>query len=518
MFEKVLVANRGEIALRIIRSCRELGVETAVIFSDVDRDTPAVWEADEAYPIGGPQVLESYLDMEKIISTAIRARADAIHPGYGFLAENPTFAERCRAAGLVFIGPPSEAMAKMGDKARGRRTMREAGVPVIPGTMEGVLTPEDALSAAENVGFPLLLKPVAGGGGKGMRVVRGEKELLDAFRFSQSEAMKAFGDGRIYLERYLGNPRHIEIQVLADGLGNVIHLGERECSIQRRHQKMIEEAPSPVVTDETRERLGEWACLAARTAGYSNAGTVEFLRNEEGEFYFLEMNTRLQVEHPVTEMITGVDIVAMQLRIAAGEGLNLSQDDIRTDGVAIECRISSEDPENDFLPSSGVLEGYEPPAGPWVRVDSGVVAGSNITLFYDPLFAKLVVWGKDRGAAVARMRRALEEFRVSGIKTTIPFHRVVMDHPGFVSGDYDTGFLDKEFREVSHDREGAMEDEVQVAALIAHVKEGRGHVHVSTEGEAGGRPCEANWHRTGLEASTGGFDKWRRLRGSGRGH
>jgi acetyl-CoA carboxylase biotin carboxylase subunit len=511
MFDKVLIANRGEIALRVIRSCQELNVRTVAVFSEVDRDTPAVWEADEAFPIGPPQALESYLDIDKIIEVALRTKAKAIHPGYGFLAENHFFTKRCHEAGLVFIGPPPEAMAKMGDKAMARRTMEGADVPVIPGTVDAIMSGDGAMKAAEEIGFPLLLKPVAGGGGKGMRVVDEKKELLDAFKLSQSEARKAFGDDRIYLERYLQDPRHIEVQIVADGRGNIIHLGERECSIQRRHQKMVEEAPSTIVSPELREKLGGWACQAARSVGYSSAGTVEFLMDREGAIYFLEMNTRLQVEHPVTEMITGIDIVRMQLMIASGEEIDISQDDVSFHGAAIECRISSEDPENDFLHSSGMIKDYQPASGPWVRVDSGVVMGSEITLFYDPLFAKLIVWAENRELAIARMTRALKEFRIVGVKTTIPFHRKIMANERFRRGDYHTGFINEEMEDRSDTESGAFDEDVAIAALLAHLKEGKGQSHLSTVKTDDRSPTSA-WRRKALGESVGRYVEWMHLR------
>jgi acetyl-CoA carboxylase biotin carboxylase subunit len=510
MFDKILIANRGEIALRVIRACRELGIRTVAVFSDVDRDTPAVWEADEARPIGPAPALESYLNIDRILEAAVESGADAIHPGYGFLAENARFARRCSGSGIVFIGPPPEAMERMGDKAEARRTMQAAGVPVIPGTEEGIRDDAEAEAAARSVGFPLLLKPVAGGGGKGMRVVRAMEELRDAFRFSRSEAKKAFGDDRIYLERYLEGPRHIEIQILADDAGNVVHLGERECSIQRRHQKLIEEAPSPVGTPELRERLGGWACRAARSVGYTGAGTVEFLMDREGEVFFLEMNTRLQVEHPVTEMVTGIDLVREQIRVAAGEPLGFGEDEITFRGAAIECRISSEDPENDFLPSSGVIRGFEPPGGPWVRVDSGVAAGNEITLFYDPMFAKVIVWAEDRGRAIDRMIRALEEFRVVGVRTTIPFHRRILEDDRFRRGEYDTRFLEEESRDVTEDG-GPPDPGLAVAALLAHLKAGKGHGHLSTPADRD-RPGRDPWRDGARGGAVGRFERWRRLR------
>lgn len=441
MFTKILVANRGEIALRIIRACRELGIGTVAVYSDADRLAPHVVEADEAYRIGPPPSAESYLLADTLIEVARRSGAEAIHPGYGFLAERAGFAAKCEEAGIVFIGPSSSAIAAMGDKTEARRRMIDAGVPVVPGTIESFENAESALAAAREIGFPVLLKAAAGGGGKGMRVVQTPEELPRALEAARHEARSAFGDDSVYLEKYLTGPRHVEIQVLADAHGTTLYLGERECSIQRRHQKMIEEAPSPVLTPELRRRMGEAAVAAAAAVGYRNAGTIEFLY-QDGDFYFLEMNTRLQVEHPVTELVTGIDIVQWQIRIAAGEPLPFGQDDVRLEGHAIECRITSEDPANGFLPSTGRIALLQVPAGPGVRWDGGVMEGGDVSLFYDPMIAKLIVHASDRAQAIDRMRRALSELRVVGIETSTLFHRRVMDEPDFQAGHFDIRYIE----------------------------------------------------------------------------
>lgn len=441
-FRKVLVANRGEIAVRILRACAELGLRTVAVYSEADRNALHVRYADEAYCIGPPPARESYLAIDRIIEAARQSRAEAIHPGYGFLSENEQFARACLDNNIVFIGPRPEAIAAMGDKIAARRMVRQAGVPVPPGSDGPVATVEEARAVAERVGYPVLLKAAAGGGGKGMRTVRAPDELPTAFRLATGEALAAFGDGRLYLERLLEGVRHVEIQILADRYGNVIHLGERECSIQRRRQKLIEEAPSTAVDPELRRRMGEVAVTVARLVGYENAGTVEFLLDREKNFYFLEMNTRLQVEHPVTEMVTGVDLVVEQIRVASGRRLRLRQRDITLKGHAIECRISAEDPYNGFLPSTGVITSVYEPSGPGVRVDSGVYDGVEISLYYDPLVAKLIVWGETRAQAILRMRRALSEFKLLGIRTNLPFHLRMMDSPSFIAGRFDNAFLE----------------------------------------------------------------------------
>jgi pyruvate carboxylase subunit A len=439
MFDKVLVANRGEIALRVIRACRDLGIASVAVHSEADRNAAFVKLADEAVEIGPPPASESYLSIERIIDAARQTGAQAIHPGYGFLAENGDFARACADAGVVFVGPPPEAMAAMGEKVPARQRMAEAGVPVVPGS-GAVSDVEEAVGAAARIGYPVIIKASAGGGGIGMRIARDEAELRAGLESTQSSALRAFGNATVFLERYVDEPRHIEIQVLADSHGNVVHLGERECSIQRRHQKVLEESPSPVVDEEMRSRMGETAVTAARAVGYVNAGTVEFIYSR-GEFFFLEMNTRLQVEHPVTEWVTGVDLVAEQLRIAAGEPLRLAQEDIVRRGHAIECRVSAEDPLRDFAPTPGRVTGYREPSGPGVRVDSALIGPAPVPPYYDPMIAKLVVWGASRDSAIARTRRALMEYAITGITTNIPYHMAILDEPDFIEGRISTHFI-----------------------------------------------------------------------------
>jgi len=466
-FRKILVANRGEIAVRVIRACRELGIATVAVYSEADREALHVMMADEAVCIGPPAPAESYLVIDTIVAAAIARGAEAVHPGYGFLSERPAFAEACAAAGLTFIGPPPAAIRAMGDKVAARRTAIGAQVPVVPGTESPVRDDADAARVAERVGYPVMIKAAMGGGGKGMRLVRAAAELPGALRAARSEAGSAFGDASVYIERYVEEPRHIEIQVLADGHGNVVHLGERECSIQRRHQKLVEECPSPFATPELRSRMGEAACRLASAVGYVNAGTVEFLVDTEGRFYFLEMNTRLQVEHPVTELVTGRDLVKEQLRIAAGEKLGFSQDDVRWSGWAIECRINAEDPFAGFLPSPGQIRSLRSPGGPSVREDSGVYAGYTIPRYYDTLMAKLIVWGPDRETAVARMRRALSEYHVAGVRTTIPVLEHIMEHPDFVAGRLSTAFIDRLMLAERAEAAGARRSVAIIAAALA---------------------------------------------------
>jgi len=442
-FGKVLIANRGEIAVRVIRACRELGIKTVAVFSEADRESLHVLLADEAVPIGPPPAIESYLVIDKLIAAARATGAEAVHPGYGFLAENAKFAQACLDAKLTFIGPPPAAIRAMGDKMAARRVAIKMGVPVVPGTEQPVSDDAEAVRVAERVGYPVMLKAAMGGGGKGMRLVRAPGELTGALRAARSEAGAAFGDAAVYIERYVEEPRHIEIQVLADAHGGVVYLGERECSIQRRHQKLVEESPSPFVTPEMRRRMGEAACRVAAAVGYVNAGTVEFLVDRERNFYFLEMNTRLQVEHPVTELVTGRDLVKDQLRIAAGEKLGFGQDDVVLHGWAIECRVNAEDPFASFIPSPGKVVALQAPGGPWVRNDTGVYAGCTVSRFYDTLMAKLIVWGPDRDAAIARMARALGEYTVAGVQTTIPILQRIVAHPDFVAGRLSTGFMDR---------------------------------------------------------------------------
>jgi acetyl-CoA carboxylase biotin carboxylase subunit len=442
-FKKVLIANRGEIAVRVIRACRELGIATVAVYSEADRESLHVLMADRAVAIGPPGPAESYLAIDRVVAAARATGAEAVHPGYGFLAENAAFAEACAAAGLVFIGPPPSAIRAMGDKVAARRTARRLGVPVVPGTETPVTDDAEAARVAASVGYPVMIKAAMGGGGKGMRLVRTAAELAGALRAARSEAGGAFGDSSVYIERYVEEPRHIEIQLLADAHGTVLHLGERECSIQRRHQKLVEECPSPFVSAEMRGQMGDAACRLAAAVGYVNAGTVEFLVDRQGAFHFLEMNTRLQVEHPVTEMVTGRDLVKEQLRIAAGEKLSFGQDEVTWRGWAIECRINAEDPLEGFVPSPGRIAGLRVPGGPWVRDDSGVYAGATVPRFYDTLMAKLIVWGPDRDAAVARMRRALGEYRITGVRSTIPVLERIMADGDFAAGRLHTGFMER---------------------------------------------------------------------------
>lgn len=438
MFKKILIANRGEIAVRIIRACHELDIATVAVYSEADAHSLHVQLADEAYCLGGPR---SYLEAEKIIEVAVKAGAQAVHPGYGFLAENADFARRCAENGLVFIGPSPEAIEAMGDKAVARETMIKAGVPVVPGSEAIIESEAEALKLATRMGFPVLLKAAAGGGGRGMRIVRQKSEFAEAWRAARSEAQTWFNNPDVYLEKYLENCRHIEFQILADNHGNVVYLGERDCSVQRRNQKLIEEAPSPALSSRLREIMGGVAVRAAQAVNYSGAGTVEFLLTRDGDFYFMEMNTRIQVEHPVTEMITGIDLIKEQIRIAAGEPLGYEQKDIQIRGHAIECRINAEDPFNNFLPNPGTITFYRPPGGFGVRLDSAAYQGYTITPFYDSMIGKLIVWGHDRQEAIQRMRRCLKEFLIEGVTTTIPFHLQVLDNFYFQKGEVYTNFL-----------------------------------------------------------------------------
>jgi acetyl-CoA carboxylase, biotin carboxylase subunit len=466
VFKKILVANRGEIALRVIRAAHELGVEAVAVYSEADRLAPHVLAADEAYLIGPPPSAESYLRADRLIEVAERSGAEAIHPGYGFLSERAPFIQAVRDAGLVFIGPSPEAVTAMGDKTAARQRMIEAGVPVVPGTAEALRDAAEARAVAAEIGYPVLLKAAAGGGGKGMRIVRGEDEIERAFDAAGNEAQAAFGDRAVYVEKFLEGPRHIEIQLLADRHGTTLHLGERECSIQRRHQKLVEEAPSAVLTPEERAAMGEMAVAAARAVDYEGAGTVECLY-QDGAFYFLEMNTRIQVEHPVTELVTGVDLVQWQIRIAAGQALPFRQEDVRLEGHAIECRITSEDPYNSFLPSTGRIHNLVVPTGPGVRWEGGIVPGVEVGLFYDPMLAKLIVHAPTRLEAIDRMKRALLELQIEGVDTAVPFHLRVMDEPDFRAGSIDIRYLE------THDllSDGPSDASVRTAALAAALLE-----------------------------------------------
>jgi acetyl-CoA carboxylase biotin carboxylase subunit len=440
--KKVLIANRGEIAVRIVRACRELEIPSVAVYSDADEEALHVRLADEAVHIGPAKAQKSYLNIEAVVEAARDKGADAVHPGYGFLAENASFAAACRDAGLAFVGPSPETMEKIGDKSAARQLAKEADVPIVPGT-EGNATPDEAMEKAGEIGYPVMVKAAAGGGGMGIRVVESEGELEEAVKKAGQEAEAAFGEGSVYLEKFLSEPRHVEVQVMGDGEGNVVHFYERECSMQRRRQKVIEEAPSPGISDGTREEISQAAVRLAEAADYANAGTVEFLVDEDESFYFIEMNTRIQVEHPVTEMITGIDLVKEQLKVAGGEGLSVGQDEIPLSGHSIEFRINAEDPDNDFFPSPGEVTAVEVPGGPGVRVDTAVFAGYQIPPFYDSMVGKLIVWGADREEALARARRALEEYRLEGIKTTIPLHLRLLDDEAFRSGEYHTGYLEE---------------------------------------------------------------------------
>jgi acetyl-CoA carboxylase biotin carboxylase subunit len=443
MFKKILIANRGEIAVRVIRACREMGILSVAVYSDVDRAALHVRKADEAYALGPAAAAESYLNIGKILDAASQAHADAIHPGYGFLSENSRFAHACAEAGIKFIGPAAAAMDMMGSKTRARQNMEKAGIPFVPGTSRGLESAEEAQQVAAQIGFPVMLKAAAGGGGKGMRLVHSREELASALESAQSEAQRAFGDSEVYIEKAIINPRHIEMQVLADEHGNTVYLGERECSIQRRHQKVLEEAPSPIVDPEMRKRMGEVAVRVAKAAGYTNAGTIEFLVDEQKNFYFLEMNTRLQVEHPVTELTTGLDLVHLQIRIAAGEPLPFRQEDVSIRGHAIECRIYAEDPDNNFFPSPGRISLLLAPSGPGIRRDSGMYEGWTVPMDYDPLLAKLIGYGTDREQATSRLIRALNEYFVGGIKTNISLFRRILNDADFRAGKLNTGYLDR---------------------------------------------------------------------------
>ena len=471
MFKKILIANRGEIAVRVIRACREMGIATVAVYSDVDRAALHVRKCDEAYPIGPAPASESYLRMEKILDVAKRSGAEAIHPGYGFLSENAKFAQACADAGVKFIGPSPHSMEMMGSKTRARQEMEKAGVPFVPGTSRGLASPEEGEEVAGRIGYPVMLKAAAGGGGKGMRLVHTRPELRSALESAQSEAQRSFGDSEVYIEKAIVNPRHIEMQVLADEHGNTVWLGERECSIQRRHQKVLEESPSPIVDPDMRWRMGEVAVKVAQAANYTNAGTVEFLVDQQKNFYFLEMNTRLQVEHPVTELITGLDLVHLQIRIAAREKLPFVQSDVAIRGHAIECRIYAEDPDNNYFPSPGKITVLLQPSGPGIRRDSGMYEGWNVPMDYDPLLAKLIGYGTDRPQAIMRLERALYEYFVAGIKTNISLFQRILRDADFQAGKLDTGYLDrllaKGDQAVTSSASGHESDALETIAAIA---------------------------------------------------
>ena len=493
-FRKILVANRGEIAVRIIRTCRELGIASVAVYSEPDRTALHVRMADEAFELGPAPSAESYLNQKRILDVAHRTEADAIHPGYGFLSENAAFAEACESSGVTFIGPPSDAIRMMGDKTAARALMSETGVPMAPGTVDAIDDPDEAARIASEIGFPVLIKAAAGGGGKGMRVVHDAAEFRRAFDMARSESRSAFGDPRVFLERYIQEPRHIEFQVMADSYGEIVHLFERECSIQRRHQKVIEEAPSSILTPEVRARMGTAAVEAARSCGYVGAGTVEFLVDSDLNFYFMEMNTRLQVEHPVTEWITGLDLVAEQIRIAEGERLGYAQEDLSIQGHAVECRIYAEDPSNNFLPDPGRLLRHVEPSGFGVRVDSGVDEGGRVEIYYDPMISKLTTWSPTREGAIRRMIRALDEYEVAGVRTTIPFCRFVMQHESFVSGRFSTHFVPQHFTpEALQSDDPALAEAAALAAALFSEADAAPLPQAAVNGEASRWRMRREW-------------------------
>ncbi len=472
MINKILVANRGEIAVRIIRSCREMGIGTVAVYSDADRCALHVLYADEAWHIGPSPSAQSYLHIDNILVAARESGADAIHPGYGFLSENPEFPERCKEAGIIFIGPSSHAMSTMGDKIKARKKMTAAGVPVVPGTGEAITDEREALQVIREIGLPVMIKASAGGGGKGMRLVKHEEEVRSGLRAARSEASTAFGDDAVFIEKYIESPHHIEFQILADQHGNIVQLFERECSVQRRHQKIVEETPSPILTPERRQQMGDAAVAAARAVDYEGAGTIEFIVDKDLNYYFLEMNTRLQVEHPITERVVGVDLVKEQIHIANGQPLALRQDELKQQGHAIECRVYAEDPENQFMPAPGRVTHIDIPYGVGVRVDGSIYEGFEIPLYYDPLIAKLIVWGKDRKEALERSRRALQEFKITGVKNNLRFLERIMHANDFVEGDYTTHFIDENEDTLMVDEtcDEHCEDIVMISALMEYLR------------------------------------------------
>jgi acetyl-CoA carboxylase, biotin carboxylase subunit len=494
MFKRILIANRGEIAVRVIRACRDLGIESVAIYSDADRTALHVREADYAAHVGPSPAAESYLNTPRIIEAAKSTGAEAIHPGYGFFSENAGFARAVEEAGLVFIGPKPDAIGRMGDKVEARKLMAAAGVPVVPGSPGTLENEEQVRKLAAEIGYPIMVKAAAGGGGKGLRLVEDEKDLASIVRTVSSEAKSSFGDGRFYVEKFVNRPRHIEVQVMADRHGNTVHIFERECSIQRRHQKVVEESPSPFITPEMRARMGEVAVKAAKAVNYVSAGTVEFLVDADRNFYFLEMNTRIQVEHPITEMVTGLDLVKTQIQVAAGQPLPFKQDDLAQRGWAIECRIYAEDPANGFVPAPGRIAALRVPDGPGIRNDSGVYEGAEVPVFYDPIISKLVAWGRDRIEAIERMRRALGEFLIAGdLTTNIEFHKWVLRHPRFIAGDFDTKFIDQEFRPANLSRPS---DGARIAAMLAAaaaMQRAGNHAAPSADG----RPRASGWKMLG---------------------
>lgn len=505
MFKKVLVANRGEIAVRIMRTLREMGIRTVAVYSEADRESLHVRYADEAYCVGPAASAESYLRIDKIIAVAKESGAEAIHPGFGFLSERAPFARACEEAGIVFIGPRPYAIEAMGDKTRARQLMEKAGVPLVPGTKAAIESAAEALVVAKEMRFPVLIKAAAGGGGKGMRRVDREEDFVAAFEGAQREALSAFGNGDVYVEKYVLNPKHVEFQVLADKHGNCVHVFERDCSVQRRHQKITEESPCPTLLPETRRKMGEVAVAAAKAVDYVGAGTIEFLLDADQNFYFLEMNTRLQVEHPITEMISGLDLVRLQLKVAWGEKLPFTQDDLVARGHAIECRLYAEDPENNFMPSPGLIRYLSPPGGPWVREDTGVYSEATVPVHYDPMIAKLVVWGEDREHAIGRMKRALSEYVVSGIKTNLAYHLEMLDHPDFRAGTYSTDFVPAMMASREVPEHPAFVEMAELAAVIAK--------HRKDEAIAGSGGTTASGPAVGSGNAWKNYGRFQQLRG-----
>ncbi|MBN2174418.1 MAG: acetyl-CoA carboxylase biotin carboxylase subunit [Bacteroidales bacterium] len=487
MIKKILVANRGEIAVRVMRTCREMGIHSVAVFSDADRNAMHVRYADEAYHIGPSPSSESYLDIDKIIAAAKKSKADAIHPGYGFLSENAEFSKRCSKEGIKFIGPSADSIAAMGDKITARRAITRAGVPIVPGTTDPLTSDEDALKVIKGIGLPVMIKASAGGGGKGMRLVSNEKDIIPSLRAAKSEARASFGNDAVYVEKYISSPHHIEFQILADQYGNVIHLFERECSVQRRHQKVIEETPSPLLTSEIREEMGSHAVAVAKAASYEGAGTIEFIVDENLNYFFLEMNTRLQVEHPITERVVGIDLVREQINIANGFELTYKQNEVTQNGHAIECRIYAEDPDNNFIPSPGVIQHITEPLGFGVRHDGYVYEGYEIPMYYDPLISKLIIWGKTRDEAIARMKRALFAYKITGVKTSIKFLERIMNTPDFVNGNYNTHFIEKNWKFLQDEDKctGDCKAMAIIAAFIDYqnrIKEVKGKMNTKSSG------------------------------------
>ena len=491
MIKKILVANRGEIAVRIMRSCREMGIPTVAVFSDADRSAMHVRYADEAYHIGPAPSVDSYLSIDKIIEAAKKSKADAIHPGYGFLSENASFSERCKQEGIEFIGPNASAIRQMGDKITARKTMIAAGVPVVPGTVDKITDYAEALKTIREIGLPVMIKASAGGGGKGMRLVKKEEDIESSLRGARSEAKTAFGDDSVYVEKYIESPHHIEFQILADKHGNAVHLFERECSVQRRHQKVIEETPSPLLTPAVRAEMGAHAVAAAKACNYHGAGTIEFIADDNQNYYFLEMNTRLQVEHPITERVVGVDLVKEMINIANGFELPFKQEDLKQSGHAIECRIYAEDPDRNFMPSPGTIRHISEPLGLGVRHDGYVYEGYTIPIYYDPMISKLIVWAKNRDEAISRMRRALHEYKITGVKTSIPFLARIMEAGAFKSGKYTTHFIEenKDFLFAAHECDGVCEDIALIAAFLEHTSK----LEKIKSTENTGKPAASRW-------------------------